>query len=66
MTDVQLVVYEGEDEVLITVKGPLEAKMIKEWFTEGERNLNDYDRWEVSVSETAIRRGNHSTEEKRT
>ena len=39
----QLIVYEGEDEVLITTPEN-EPLMLKEWFDEADRNVDDYDR----------------------
>lgn len=40
-----LVKYESYDEVLVTtIEG--EAKLIKEYFVEGDRDLEDYDREE--------------------
>ena len=39
------VVYCGLDEILVTTLKH-EDRCIKEWFVDGERNLDDYDRYE--------------------
>lgn len=37
------IVYASNDEVLVTT-AELEEQMIREWFEEGGRSLDDYDR----------------------
>jgi hypothetical protein len=41
-----LVVYEGADEVIVCEK-KLEKKIIKDFFSEGGRDLEEYERREV-------------------
>jgi len=48
----KFVIYIGCDEVLITTERNLEA-MLKEWFEEGHRDLDNYDRH--FCNETAVR-----------
>ena len=38
-----LITYRGDDEVIVTTD-ELEKAMLKEWFIEGGRDTNDYDR----------------------
>ena len=40
------IVYEGIDEVLITIPEN-EKKFVKEWITDAQREIDDYDRLEV-------------------
>ncbi len=47
------VVYSNDEEVLVTTKRR-ECKFIKESFTEGGRDLEDYDREEVSGSGVGV------------
>ncbi len=52
------IVYASNDEVLVTT-GELEGQMIREWFEEGGRSLDDYDREvhaDAAVSVPASRR----------
>ena len=42
-----LIVYNGPDEVLITTPEH-EPTMVKEWITEGQRDMEDYDRVVIS------------------
>lgn len=46
------IVYEGDDEVLVTTP-ELEPEALREWFTDGGRSLDDYDR--TVSKENAIR-----------
>ena len=39
-----LVVYNNGNEVLVCTSGKNEKKMLKDYFTNGGRSLNDYDR----------------------
>ena len=41
-----MIVYEGHGEVIACTK-KVEKKVIKEFFTEGGRSLDDYERTEV-------------------
>lgn len=50
---VNFVTYCANDEVLVTTKN-LEPDAIKEWFTDGGRDLDDYDREESLQGETAV------------
>ena len=45
------IVYASNDEVLVTT-AELEDQMIREWFEEGGRSLDEYDR--VWSSDTAV------------
>jgi hypothetical protein len=45
MKNVRFIIYYGADEVIITTP-KCEAKMLKMCFTQGDRNLEDYDREE--------------------
>ncbi len=38
-----LIIYSNDDEVIITTASA-EKKAIKEWFTEGDRDIGEYDR----------------------
>ncbi len=40
-----LITYHGNDEVLVTTT-TREAKLLKEWFKDGDRDVNLYDRVE--------------------
>jgi len=39
-----LVIYEGDGEVLVCTSGKSEKELIKLYFTEGGRNIEEYDR----------------------
>lgn len=49
-----IIVYEGNDETLICDKKD-EKKMLKEYFINGGRNTEEYDRFEVNVGVIRIR-----------
>ena len=38
-----MIIYEGNDEIIVTT-AEKEADCIREWFTEGGRNIDEYDR----------------------
>lgn len=49
----KFIVYVSNDEVLVTTK-TLERDAIKEWFTDGGRDIEWYDRIERLPGETAV------------
>lgn len=51
----KLIAYEGDDEVLICTPQS-EQSLLKLWFNEGNRDVDDYDRVEA-VSVMEIRQG---------
>jgi len=44
-----LVVYDNGNEVLVCTSGKDEKKMLKDYFTNGGRSLNDYDRTIIPI-----------------
>ncbi len=53
MEGIMLIVYEGQDEVIVTTD-ELEKQTLKEWFKDGDRDLEDYDRIEIKDEAVAI------------
>ena len=57
MSNTKFIVYQTSlgdfHEVLVTTS-ELEAKCIKEWFTDADRDLEEYDRMEYHENETCI------------
>lgn len=49
----KFIVWVGNDEVLVTTKN-LERDAIKQWFTDGGRDIEEYDRKETLPGETAV------------
>ena len=49
----KFIVYVSNDEVLVTTK-TLERDAIKEWFTDGGRDIEWYERIERLPGETAV------------
>jgi hypothetical protein len=47
------IVYTSDSEVIVTAKAN-EKKAIKEWFTEGGRDIEEYDREEVKEDAVAV------------
>jgi len=52
--ETRFIVYEGEGEALITTPA-LEQQCIKEWFTQGGRNILYYDRREGADSALVVK-----------
>ena len=49
----KFVLYVSLDEVLVTTE-ELEQAAIKQWFTDGGRDIEEYDRKETLSGETAV------------
>lgn len=45
-----LIVFEGQDEIIVADAGTVN-EVIKDWFLEGQRSLEEYDTYLVDASE---------------